>query len=173
MGFRTGMQILCLAIAVAGLTACARDDEAGLHDRLSTWFFIDETRFFRSKARCTAAMFSLSSIDPRPGLTVQSTPNRAKAAFDRGEVSALRMAGYSPNDLTDALLLTGRGTMGKEALAAGAQAVPCFKGTEAQGMLRDALTTAGATMAFDQGTDGLIILDPVHARLFYVAGDVW
>ncbi|NNE82165.1 MAG: hypothetical protein HKN18_17985 [Silicimonas sp.] len=168
-----GMPIMCFVICAGILAACSRDSDDGLRARLDQWFFLGETVYFKSQMRCTAAMYDLTIPTPRPSLPVQSTPNQAKNAFDGGEVSALQMPGYSPNDLTDAMLLEGRGTMGKESLAAGAQAVPCFEGSPARTRLRDALTRPGATMVYDRGTDALIILDPEARLLFYVAGDVW
>ena len=155
------------------LAACARDSEGELRARLSNWFYLGETLYFHSKARCTAAVYRLDATMPRPSLTVHATTNRAKQAFSEKGLSAFQIAGHSPNDLTDALLLKGRGTFGKQALAAAAQAVPCFEGTRAEAQLRDALTRPGGILAYDRGSDGLMVLDPEARRVFYVAGDVW
>ena len=155
------------------LGACARDSEDAVRARLAAWFYVDELKYFHSKTRCTAAVYEVAAVYPRPAMKVYSDVNMAKKAFTEVGLSAFQMARYSPNDLTDALLLSGRGTMGKQALAAAAQAVPCFKGTSAEAQLREALTRPGGTLAYDRGSDGLIVLDPDAMRLFYVAGDVW
>ncbi len=164
------LAFLIFAVALAG---CARDDEAALRDRLSGWFFLDARVYFKSKMRCTAAVYTIEEPGLRPALTVQNDPDRAKAALTRHGHAAIRMEGYSPHDLTDALLLSGAGAFGKEALGAAAQAVPCFEGTSAETQLLRALTRRGATMVYDRESEGLMILDPDAQRLFYVAGDVW
>ena len=164
--------LVSMAIALI-LSACARDGEADLRARLSQWFYVGDTSYFHSKARCTAAVFMLETATTRPGMPVYASANLAKQAFTGKGLSAFQMPGYSPNDLTDALLLTDRGTFGKEALAAAAQAVPCFEGSRAEAQLREALTRPGAILAYDRGSDGMMVLDPVAERLFYVAGDVW
>lgn len=167
------LRVSLLVFVLLTVTACARDREEALRARLSAWFYLDSATYFQSKARCTAAVFALDAPIPRPAMTVHASVNMAKKAFGEAGLSAFRIPGYSPNDLTDALLLSGRGTFGKEALAAAAQAVPCFEGTRAEGQLREALTRKGATLAYDRGSDGMIVLDPETLRLFYVAGDVW
>ena len=169
MGFRP-----IAAVLVAALTlGCSRDDETSLKAMLNGWFYVDETLFFASRTRCTAAVFRVATPTTRAGMPVYNTANEAKQAFNAVGLSAFQIPGYSPNDLTDELLLRGRGSMGKQALAAAAQAVPCFDGTKAEGQLRDALTRPGAMLAYDRGSEGLIVLDPATRRLFYVAGDVW
>lgn len=75
--------------------------------------------------------------------------------------------------LTDAMLLSGTGKFGKQALAAGALAVSCFKGIEMGDLLYQALNEPVATLAYDMQTAGLMILEPRKRRLFYVAGDIW
>ena len=169
MSLRPGL-LLTVLLTLAG---CARDSEDALRARLSQWFYLEEGTHFRSKSRCTAAVYNVAAAYTRPALTVHTSANLAKEAFSTGGLAALQMMGFSPNDLTDALLLTGRGTFGKQALAAAAQAVPCFEGTRAEGQLRDALTRPGAVMAYDRESEGLMVLDPEAMRLFYVAGDVW
>ncbi len=159
-------------MAATLLTACARDDEAVLRAKLDQWFVVDRLLYFKSATRCTAAMYAVSDSRPRDALDVTYTPDAAKAAFVDGTVAAVRMKGFSPNDLTDAMLLSGQGIFGKDALRAGARAVDCLKGTLTEGYLHVALTRAGAVLAYDRETEGLIVLDHVQGRLFYIAGDV-
>ena len=168
-----GSRLLSVVLFVLVLAGCARDEETALKSRLAAWFYVDDTLYFKSQARCTAAMFRVMSPRTRAILPVQDSVNAAKQAFTSDGLSAFQKPGYSPNDLTDALLLKGRGTMGKQALAAAAQAVPCFEGTKAEGYLREALTRPGGLMAYDRQSEGLMVLDPDMRRLFYVAGDVW
>ena len=163
---------LCLAI-VAGLTACARNDEGDLRATMNQWFFLGDLEYFKSKTRCTAAVYRLRVVETRRALPVQGNVADAKAAFSTVGVSAFQIEGFSANDLTDALLLKGRGTMGKQVLAAAAQAVPCFEGTSAETKLRKALTRKGGVLVYDTGSEGAMVLDPVARLVFYVAGDVW
>ncbi len=169
-GLRHAGMLLAL---LAGLTACARNDEAGLRSTLNQWFFLGDPEYFKSKSRCTAAVYRARVVEPRRALPVEGSVAEAKAAFLAKGLSAFQLEGFSPNDLTDALLLDGRGVMGKEVLAAAAQAVPCFEGTSAEVKLRKALTQVGALVAYDGGSEGAIVLDPVQRLVFYVAGDVW
>jgi len=155
------------------VTACARDGEASVRARLDQWFFVTKTLYFKSQTRCTAAMFRVKADRPRPSLPVQTSPDAAKAALRARGVSALRIEGYSPHDMTDALLLSGEGTFGKQALHAGALAAPCLEGTETGALFYEALTRPGAVLAYEAENEGVMILDEVRLRLFYVAGDVF
>ncbi|MEO0916192.1 MAG: hypothetical protein AAFY31_04305 [Pseudomonadota bacterium] len=157
-------------MAVAG---CARDDRAALHERLDQWFEVERSLYFKSKARCTVAMFQVDNAAPREGFAVASNPALAKAQFRGGRQAAVQMNAYSPHDLTETLLLSGDGVFGKEVLAAAAQAGPCFKGTEAERALLKAMTRRGAILAYDRDTEGMVVLDPDVMVVFYVAGDVW
>ncbi|MDE0985767.1 MAG: hypothetical protein OSA52_14180 [Yoonia sp.] len=87
--------------------------------------------------------------------------------------SLLQINGMSTAQLKDELLLAGQGSFGKQALAAGALAESCFRGTEIGALLFEALNRPGAMLAYDMETSGLMVLDPDEKRLFYVAGDVW
>lgn len=158
---------------VAILAGCTRDDEAGLRERLSQWFVLGDVEFFASQARCTAAVYAVRSAMPRHGLKVSRTLEAAKAQFEKADQAAFRLERFSPNDLADALLLEGTGSFGREALASASQAVPCFKGKTAEGLLREALTRKGAMLAYDKTSEGMMVLDPEARLLFYVAGDVF
>lgn len=159
-----------LSLALAG---CARDDSAELRARLDRWFELQDTVYFKSKKRCTVAAFLVETATPRETLPVISDFETAIAQFRDGRIAAIRMEAHSPHDITDAMLLTGDGAFGKEALAAVSQSVACFKGTQAEGTLLQAMTRRGATLAYDKDSEGLMILDPGAMAVFYVAGDVW
>lgn len=160
---------LCLVLVVG----CARDGEDTVRARLEGWFFLGPTLYFNSEQRCTAAVFALEQRDVRKALPVQRLPEDARTAFRISGRTALRVADYSPNDLIDALLLTGDGALGKQALAAGSQGVACTKGAEAEPYFSAALTQVGATFVYDAELGGLIVLDPEQGRLFFIADDVW
>ena len=164
---------LILAIVALGLSACARDQAGALEAHLARWFVLDDMRYFASKMRCTTAVFALEQPQPRPALSVQNDIETARRQFRMGRLGAIRMDGYSPNDLTDALLLSSDGAFGKEALASVAQAKPCFVGTAAERVLRQAFTRAGGTLVYDRDGEGVIVLDPMALVVVYVAGDLW
>lgn len=155
------------------LLGCARNDKDELQARLSQWFDIVDARYFQSRMRCTAAVFRVESTDPKPSLAVQRDPDNARRAFDMGRIAAVQLNGRTPSDLTEAMLMNRDGRFGKQVLAAAAQSLPCLEDTAAEGALRAALTQEGALLAYDRVTEGLIVLNPVSAHLFYVAGDVW
>ncbi|MEO0990297.1 MAG: hypothetical protein AAFX00_05015 [Pseudomonadota bacterium] len=164
------------ALVLAGLSilgGCIRDGEDALRDRMDQWFYVEKPIYFESRMRCTAALYLVEEIEARPALTVQSLPEAARMDFRRDGLAALRVEGRTPHELTDALLMSQDGALGKQALAAGALAGDCFKGTEVAGYLSDALQRPGAMMAYDSESDGLMVLDPDLARLFYLGGDVW
>lgn len=168
------MRLLALLLAVGlALSACARDRETRVRGLLEPWFYLGDTLHFTSRRTCTAAMFRIAIDRPKPGLAVADDPEAARAALARTGVAALRMVGSSPHDLTDQLLLSGDGSFGRQALHAGALGGPCLEGTPAGRAFFLALTRPGATLAYEARNAGLIILDPVGMRLFYVAGDVW
>lgn len=162
-----------LALICAVPAGCARDRESVLRAQLAEWFFLGDTLYFRSRARCTGAVFSVSVDRPRPALAVAEHPDDAKAALREHAVAAIRVEGVSPAMLTDAMLLSGAGSFGKQALAAGALSVACFEGSEAGAALYEALNRPGATLIYDAGNAGLMVLDPARYRVYYVAGDVW
>jgi hypothetical protein len=170
-------RILSIAVVptllAAVLSACARDDAAALDAHLSKWFTLEKMRFFKSKMRCTTAVFTLESPMPRPALSVQNDVDVARRQFRMGRLGAIRIDGYSPNDLTDALLLSNDGAFGKEALASVAQGKPCFVDTAAEQVLRRAFTRKGATLVYDRDSEGVIVLDPAAMVIVYVAGDLW
>jgi hypothetical protein len=155
------------------MVACDRDDELALRSRLDQWFFLGSTLYFESRVRCTGAIIHVTTDRTRPALAVQGDPDSAKNALRAQGVAAIRVDGMTPADLTDAMLLSGAGTFGRQALAAGALAGPCFKEKRFSAFLHDALTRPGATMAYDSANEGLMILDPDRNSLFYVAGDVF
>ena len=163
--------LLCLCSLL--LQGCARDDVAALEGRLSVFFDIEGRQYFKSKMRCTAAVFVLKTVDPKNSLSVQRTGEDARRAFSMGRLAAVQVDNMSPSDMAEALLLHGNGQLGKQVLAAAAQSGPCLKGTPAEGELRAALTRPGALLAYDSETQGLVVLDHVASRLFYAAGDVW
>jgi|GEM_PF-3218785 len=74
--------------------------------------------------------------------------------------SLLQINGMSTAQLKDELLLAGQGSFGKQALAAGALAESCFRGTEIGALLFEALNRPGAMLAYDMETSGLMVLDP-------------
>jgi len=165
--------LVLATLALALTSACDRDTETALRSRLNQWFFVSDTAYFASRPRCTGAMFHVSVDRPRPGLALESDPDRAKNALTARGVAALRIGGLSPAELTDLLLLFGQGSFGKQALPAGALAGHCFEDRKISGYLHEALNRPGAILAYDGATEGLMILDTDRNRLFYVAGDVW
>ncbi|MGR3511634.1 MAG: hypothetical protein ACU0GG_02635 [Paracoccaceae bacterium] len=164
---------LCTLALVMGLGGCARDTSAQLWAQLDRWFELEQALYFKSKFRCTVAIYRVASDAPRNSFPVQADPQTAKQQFRMGRGAAVRMAGYSPHDIADALLLSGDGVFGREVLAAAAQAGPCFRDTAAEGALRRAMTRPGATLAYDRESEGMMILDPDAMAVFYVAGDVF
>ncbi len=165
---------LCLIMTlVLGVSGCARDHEDAMRAKLNQWFFLGDLKYFKSQMRCTAAVYQLRVNETRRSLPVQTDVFAAKAIFSVTGLVAFRVDGHSPNDLTDTLLLSGRGTFGKQALGSAAQAVPCFKGTRADKWIRAALTRPGATLAYDSASEGVMVLDPEARLVFYVAGDVF
>lgn len=163
------LALACLAV----LSGCARDREDAMRAKLNQWFFLGDLEYFKSQMRCTAAVYRLKVNETRRSLPIQDSVIAAKTAFISNGLAAFQIKGHSPNDLTDALLLSGRGTFGKQALGSAAQAVPCFKGKRADKLLRAALIRPGAILAYDRTSEGLMILDPEARLVFYVAGDVW
>ncbi len=155
------------------LTSCQRDSELELREKLNQWFYLGGTVYFESQIRCTGAVFHLLDDRPRPSLVVQDDTARAKEAFRSSGIVAIQMAGVTPAELTDDMLPSGSGILGKEALSAGALAVSCFEDTDIGAMLHESLTSPGAILAYESETKGLMILHPFHRRLIFLAGDVW
>lgn len=159
--------------ALCLISGCDRDKETALRSHLDQWFFLGKTAFFDSHMRCTAAVIYVTVDRPRPALAVQDMPELAKTALLANGVAAIQVDGMSPAQLTDAMLLTGAGDFGRQALAASALGNSCFEGTRFGMLFHDALTRSGALLAYESENAGLLVLDPVRSMLFYVAGDVF
>ncbi len=173
MSFR--LNLLALPILLAGglLTACVRDREDRLRQDLAEWFFLSETVYFKSMARCTGAIITVTVGRPRPALEVQGNTGQAVQALLADGVAAIQVAEASPAELTDRMLQDGTGAFGRQALAAVALAEACFDEPDAEDQIYAALTRPGATLAYDSRNRALMVLDPGRNRLFYVAGDAW
>ncbi len=166
---------LITLVAFSGvlLAACERDSEAEVRATLGQWFFLGQTAYFDSQSHCTGAMFHTNLNLPRPKIPIQTNVEAAKYALRADGLAAVRIDGRTPADLIDALRLSGDGVFGKHALEAGSLAGPCFQGVEIARDLYAALNRPSATLAYDMQRAGLMVLDPVQKRLFYIAGDVW
>ncbi len=168
------LRLVLAATALSlGLAGCSRDDEGALSARLDRWFEVEEAVYFRSRFRCTVAIYRVASEEPRASFPVQRDLRTAKQQFRMGRRAAISMSNFSPHDIADALLLSGDGVFGREVLAAAAQAGPCFKDTMAEAHILRAMTRRGALLAYDRESEGLILLDPEQLAVFYIAGDVW
>lgn len=169
---RPGLILAALLPALL-LSACSRDGEAGMRAQLDQWFAITDAVYFHSRRTCTVAMYRIDPLHPGPKLAVQSEIAAARADFAANGVAALRIAHRSPNDMTDALLLSADGALGKEVLHAGALVKPCLDDAKTKAALFRAMTLPGAVLAYDSRTQGAMILDEGRLELFFIAGDVW
>lgn len=158
---------------LVGLTGCDRDSEAGVRETLEAWFYMGQTRYFDSRRRCTAAVFSVRVDRPRPELEVQDNLAAAMAAMRSSGFGAIRMADYSPNDLTDNMLLEGDGAFGSQVLGTAAQAGDCTDDDTARQQVLEALTRKGATLVYDSSHGALVVLDPARMRVIYMEGEPW
>ncbi|MCK8465240.1 hypothetical protein MUY35_15380 [Aliiroseovarius sp. S1339] len=153
-----------------GLAGCDRNTAADLRAALENRFFLGDTLFFESKLRCTAAVFRATENDVKPGVVTHTSHEAAQTAYRREGTAVLRDPQRSPHDLTDALLMSGDGAFGKQALAAAALVDRCLTNEISVGF-RIALTRPGATLAYSDALGGVIILDPVDRKLYFAAGD--
>ncbi|WP_298911235.1 hypothetical protein [uncultured Aliiroseovarius sp.] len=161
-----GGAVACLI----SLTACNLHGEADLRATLGKYFTLGDTLSFESKMTCTAAVFRAALNDVKPGMPLAATSVEAQELFRASGKAALRADGQTPHDLTDEMLTSEDGAFGRQALAAAALVGKCLSDADSKDFRR-ALTRPGATIAYDTGVQGVMILDPVERKLFFAAGD--
>jgi len=155
------------------LTACARDSEASLRDRLGQWFYLGSTQYFVSNRQCTGAMVSVNVAHARQSVVVHNDWNAANYAFINDAMVAVQIAGASPAQTIEVMQQSRVNNFGREALSVAALAGACFEDKAVARKVRDALMRRGALLAFDRDSRGLMILDPAFDRLFFVSGEIW
>lgn len=158
------------AATMALLTGCNLHGEADLRTSLGQYFTLGDTLSFDSKMTCTAAVFRAALNDVKPEMPLATSSVEAQELFRGSGKAALRADGQTPHDLTNEMLATEDGMFGRQALAAAALVGKCLSETDSKDFHR-ALTRPGATIAYDTGVGGVMILDPVERKLFFAAGD--
>lgn len=158
------------ATSVAFLSGCNLHSESKLRSSLEQYFTLGDTLSFESKLTCTAAVFRAALNDVKPDMPFAATSADAQELFRNTGKAALRAEGQTPHALTDEMLASEDGVFGRQALAAAALVGKCLSDSDSHDFHR-ALTRPGATIAYDTGVGGVMILDPVERKLFFAAGD--
>ncbi|WP_424939449.1 hypothetical protein [Aliiroseovarius sp. S253] len=161
---------LVAATSITLLSGCNLHSEKKLRTSLEQYFTLGDTLFFNSKMTCTAAVFRAALNDVKPEMPMAATSLETQEFFRSTGKAAVRAEGQTPHALTDEMLTTEDGAFGRQALAAAALVGKCLSDTNSQDFHR-ALTRPGATIAYDTGVGGVMILDPVERKLFFAAGD--
>ncbi|SMR83219.1 hypothetical protein SAMN04488030_3133 [Aliiroseovarius halocynthiae] len=161
---------LAAVTSLAVLSGCNLHREASLRGALERYFTLGDTLSFNSKLTCTAAVFRAALNDVKPDMPLASTSTEAQELFRDSGKAALRVDGQTPHALTDKMLATEDGAFGRQALAAAALVGRCLSDADSQDFFR-ALTRPGATIAYDTGVQGVMVLDPLERKLFFAAGD--
>lgn len=170
---RCSVQFVFALVGICFLAACQRDSEADLRWRLGQWFFLGPTDYFTSQPNCTGAMFEVTLDRPRAGIEIRSDVDQVTSPLELTQLTAFQNAGLTPTELTELSHRSGARTFGDRALAAGSLSRSCLQTGDIGNFLYNALNRPGALIAFDPDSDGLMVLDPVEKRLFYIAGDEW
>lgn len=161
---------LVAVTSVAFLSGCNLHSESKLRSSLEQYFTLGDTLSFESKLTCTAAVFRAALNDVKPNMPLVATSVEAQELFRSTGKAAVRAERETPHALTDEMLTTEDGAFGRQALAAAALVGKCLSDADSQDFHR-ALTRPGATIAYDTGVQGVMILDPVERKLFFAAGD--
>lgn len=145
-------------MACAGLSACDRADEQTLRDRAGQWFALGPTMGFGVRADCAAAAFQLVDVQIGSGLpVVNSVPRAVRVLAQRGVVAV-----DDPDQTPDAVMFEfaqAERFVGFSMRGIGLEARLCMDEwtTSAFGL---ALVNPNAVLAYDQGTDMLMVMDP-------------
>lgn len=161
---------IATAVSIALLSGCNLHSEPQLRTALGQYFTLGDTLSFESKLTCTAAVFRAALNDVKTDMPLAATSAEAQELFREAGKAALRAPNQTPHALTDEMLKTEDGAFGRQALAAAALVGKCLADSDSQDFHR-ALTRPGATIAYDTGVGGVMILDPVERKLFFAAGD--
>ncbi len=158
-----------MALAALNLTtACVREDETALRDRLEQWFSLGETVSFAATQECAAGAFRLVDPSIKSQMPVVSGVGAMLVQLDRVNRAALDDPAQSPDRGMVATVNAQRHT-GMQMRRAALEARACMDDTVTTAF-RHALDEGRATLAYDSDTGSLMILDPVTGLLVVAMG---
>jgi hypothetical protein len=150
-------RLTATVVVLAGVSACAREDEAGMRARLAAWVALGETRHFAAQAGCAAGLFGLVDTGMKAAMPVAGSVPGMLRALQRHGRAALDDAGQPPDAALVALVDADRVT-GYAVRRAALEARACMDDAT-EGALRAALTSDAAVLAFDGDSGTAMLLD--------------
>ncbi len=154
------------AALLSTLSACWREDEAALRDRMERWFSIGETVAFHTTRQCSAAVFRLVQMEVKAPLAVVSaTPDVPRALARRGAV-ALDAPGIAPDAALVEIANSDRAT-GMNMRRAALEGRLCMN-DHTESAFRYALDNPRTILAYTSEPSTIMLMDP-HTGLLVVA----
>lgn len=154
--------------AAAVLAGCAREDEAGMRDRLERWFALGATAYFAARGDCAVAVFHLRDDRIGAAMPVTGSVGEMLYALPRRGAAALDDPGQAPDaalvDLANAERATGMAMR-----RVGLEARACMS-DDAEGDFHRVLTSPEAVLAYDTETGTLMLMDRGRRRLLAAMG---
>ncbi len=156
--------------AILALSGCAMDDEAQFREIVASWLDVGEQQFFESKFSCTAAIYTATTDEIDPSVTLASSIEEGVEVMEADEVIAFDDTSRSPNDVIDAVDAEHIG-MAPAMIAAGISGKQCMPENFRKAFL-SASADAGSILVVDQDNTLMAILDRANLRVYAVRGDV-
>lgn len=155
-------------LAVSALSACWREDEAALRDRMERWFHIGETVAFHATRSCVAGVFRLVQMDVKSALVVVSSTPDAVWLLSRGGAAALDNPELAPDAALLEIVNSDRST-GMVMRRAALEGRQCMN-EHTESAFRYALDNPRSVLVFETDPATFIIMDPQTGLLVVTMG---
>ncbi|MEQ8898076.1 MAG: hypothetical protein RID23_13390 [Roseovarius sp.] len=169
MGTGLVSNVMLAGAALVAFSACVREDEAAMRERLEQWFALGETAYFQSRGDCVAGVFRLAGPDVGAAMPVTGSVPEMLWALPRQGRAALDADGVAPDDALVTLVNEAR-TTGMAMRRAGLEARSCMD-DGAEGAFRRALLSPDAMLAYDSESGTVMVMDTRRDLLFAAMGE--
>lgn len=157
-----------MLVLMALVMACARDEEAAQRDRLEQWFSLGKTVEFKAERDCAAAVYQVKSGEVKAAMPLTDNVGEMGRVLAARGLVAMTRAGHSPDQSMVALANIDR-PVGMQMRRAGLEARACMDEIT-ESAFRHAITTTGATLAYDNESRALMLLEPRSGLLVVAMG---
>jgi len=162
---RNAMSMLVL---MALAMACARDEEVAQRDRIEQWFSLGETVEFKAGRDCAAGAYRVKGGRVKAAMPLTDNVGEMGRVLAARGLAAMTRPGQSPDQSMVALANIDR-PAGMRMRRAGLEARACM-GEITESAFRHAIVTMGATLAFDNESGALMLLEPQSGLLVVAMG---
>lgn len=158
--------LLGLILLLAG---CTRHSEAEVRERLTRWFSLGETLYFKSSLGCTAALFKVQTDQVKSALQPNSDAGTALFEYGRSGLMVLANPAQSPNDGFLELMNADR-PIGIAMQSAAIMGKSCMD-ENMESAFFYAMQNPKATLVFNREDTSMVLIDPGTRLVIFASGD--